>query len=68
MKEGLFNALLSVFSWGLFMNTGTDNQATHCLIIREAVLPDRTNRNHNIVFVDPDGTGFCEGFSNLEGE
>jgi hypothetical protein len=68
MKEGLFNALLSVFSWGLFMNTGADNQATHCLIIREAVLPDRTNRNHNIVFVDPNGTGFCEGFSNLEGE
>jgi hypothetical protein len=68
MKEGLFNALISAFSWGLFMNTGTDNQATHCLIIREAILPNRTVRNHNIVFIDPTGGGFCEGFSNLEGE
>ncbi len=68
LKEGLLNAFLSAFSWGLFMNTGTDNQATHCLIIREAILPNRTNRNHNIVFIDPNATNFCERFRNLEGE
>jgi hypothetical protein len=68
MKEGLLNALISAFSWGLFMNTTTDNQATHCLIIWKAILPDRTFRDRNIVFIDPTSTGFCEMFSNLAGE
>lgn len=68
MKEGLFNALISAFSWGLFINTGIDNQATHCLIIREAILPNRTIRDHNIVLIDPTGKGFCERFKFLEGE
>jgi hypothetical protein len=65
MKEGLLNALISAFTWGLFMNTATDNQATHCLIIMEAALPDRTSRHHNIVFIDPTGTGLCERFNNI---
>ena len=68
LKEGLLNALLSAFTWGLFMNSGADNQATHCLIIRSAILPNRTSRNHNIVFIDPSGTSFCEPFKNLQGE
>jgi hypothetical protein len=67
MKEGLLNALISAFSWGLFMNTATANQATHCLIIRDAALPNRTYKNHNIVFIDPTGSGFCEGFLKLAG-
>lgn len=66
LKEGLLNALLSAFTWGLFMNTATDNQATHCLIVREAALPDRTSRRHNIVFIDPNRTSFCERFINLD--
>jgi hypothetical protein len=65
MKEGLFNALISAFSWGLFMNTATDNQATHCLIIRDAALPNRTVNKHNIIFIDPTATSFCERFLNL---
>lgn len=65
MKEGLLNALISAFSWGLFMHTATDNQATHCLILMDAVLPDRTNKDRNIVFIDPTGSSFCEGFLNF---
>ncbi len=68
MKEGLLNALISAFSWGFFMNTGTGNQATHCLIIRKAVLPNRTIKDHNIVFIDPTGKGFCEALRILEGD
>ena len=68
MKEGLFNAPISAFSWGLFMNSATGNQATHCLLVRKAVLPDRTIKDHNIVFIDPTGKGFCEAFRVLEGD
>lgn len=32
-KEGVFNALFSAVTFGLF-NTTTDNQSTHCLVVR----------------------------------
>jgi hypothetical protein len=31
----------------------------------EAALPDRTSRHHNIVFIDPTGTGLCEQINNI---
>lgn len=65
MKEGIFNAALSAFSWGMFMNTATGNQATHCLMIQEAVLPNCTVNEHNIVILDPTGKGYCRYFSEL---
>jgi hypothetical protein len=67
IKEGLLNALISAFSWGIFMNTGIANQATHCLIFREAIWPDRTIRDPNIVFVDPKSSNWCERFVQFEG-
>jgi len=63
-EEGLFNALFSTFSWGLFMHTVTANQATHCMWLRDAVLPNRTRKSDNIVFIDPNSSKFCERFAN----
>lgn len=59
-EEGLFNALLSAHSWGLFMHTAVGNQATHCLWLRDAVLPNRTRTSDNIAFLDPNTTNICE--------
>ena len=65
-KEGIFNALFSAMVFG-FIHTITDNQATHCLLVRprESDSPLVVDRD-NIVFVDPEGTGFCEGFSSIQ--
>jgi hypothetical protein len=62
-EEGLLNALFSAFSWGLFMHTATGNQATHCMWLRDAVLPNLTRKRDNIAFIDPNSTGICERFT-----
>lgn len=62
-EEGLLNALFSAFSWGLFMHTAIGNQATHCMWLRDAVLPNRTRKSDNIAFIDPNSTSFCERFT-----
>ena len=68
LKEGLFNAIISAFSWGLFMNTALANQATHCLLIRQAVIPNCRIKEYNIILLDPSGEKFCSLFRQLEGE
>lgn len=65
IKEGLFRGIFSIFSWGLFMNTVTDNQTTHCLAIWEAIFPNCTIREHNIILINPIFKRWCEIFSNL---
>jgi hypothetical protein len=65
IKEGLFRGIFSIFSWGLFMNTVTDNQTTHCLAIWEAVFPNCTIRKHNIILMNSIFKRWCEIFSNL---
>jgi hypothetical protein len=47
-KEGLFNAVLSAITIGLF-NTTTDNQSTHCLYIIGA--PNLTVDHSNVSLV-----------------
>jgi hypothetical protein len=41
-KEGLFGAWLSAVTLGL-LNTTTDNQSTHCLMIRGGLVVDKPN-------------------------
>ncbi len=56
LKEGLFNALLSAVTLGLY-NTTTDNQSTHCLYIWG--LPQLTVDEHNTSFANLFGDGMC---------
>ena len=49
LKEGLLNANLSGFTFGLFMNTATDNQSTHCLQVLALVPPSAAHQGRNIV-------------------
>jgi len=46
-KEGLFNTFLSAITAGLFFNTTTDNQSTHCLWIIGA-MPNLTVDHSNV--------------------
>ena len=56
-KEGLFNAVLSAVTLGLY-NTTTDNQSTHCLLVRG--LPQLTVDAHNTSLANLFGRGMCE--------
>jgi hypothetical protein len=62
-EEGLLNALFSTFSWGLFMHTAVGNQATHCMWLRNAILPNRSRKSANVTLIDPNATGICKPFS-----
>ena len=55
MKESLLRALFSLVTFGA-MNSTTDNQATHCLLMR-AWLPVYLKNAPNTVLIDPAGTG-----------
>ncbi len=60
-KEGIVNAGLSAFTLSFIMNTTTDNQATHCLVIR-SVLPAIVD-DRNLVLLDALLSGdrsFCD--------
>ena len=57
IKEGLFNALLSAVTLGLY-NTTTDNQSTHCLYIWG--LPQLTVDEHNTSFANLFSRSLCE--------
>jgi hypothetical protein len=46
-KEGLLNALLSAMTFG-WLNATTDNESTHCLLIRGRLILNK----HNLVLLD----------------
>lgn len=64
-KEGIWNTALSAITLGI-MNTTTDNQATHCLLVRGWNISDHWSGEvnvHNTVLVEiffPVGGGICE--------
>jgi len=60
-KEGVANALFSAITLGL-MNTTTDNQATHCLLVRPASGDLAVNRD-NLVVVDSFNNNLCESLT-----
>ena len=65
-KEGLMNALLSAFTLSFMMNTTTDNQGTHCIVVRG--LPTHIVDDHNIALVQGvlgESKGVCDGFSSF---
>lgn len=65
-KEGLFNALLSAFTLTFTMNTTTDNQGTHCIVVRG--WPSRIVDDHNIVLLQGvlgESDGLCNAFARL---
>lgn len=68
-KESLAGALFSVFAFG-FMNTTTNNQATHCIISRG--LPRLTVVKDNIELLDlfliNDDGSICDLFNKFLGE
>ncbi len=57
-KEGLFNAPLSAITLGLY-NTTTDNQSTHCLLVR-GLLPALTVDIHNTSLANLFGKEMCD--------
>ncbi len=68
-KEGIFNAALSAVTLGI-MNTTTDNQATHCLLVRGWNIPQLWSGEvnvHNTVLAEgisqiffPNEVGLCD--------
>jgi hypothetical protein len=65
-KEGLFNAFLSALTLTFTMNTTTDNQGTHCIVVRG--LPTHIVDDHNIALVQGvlgESSGVCEKFAGL---
>lgn len=65
-KEGLFNAPLSAFTLGVMMNTTTDNQGTHCIVVRNAVASLLVDED-NTVLIQAFLKGFCEIFGRFLG-
>jgi len=64
LKESLFNAIFSAITLG-FLNMTTNNQTTHCLLIR-AFMPAYLVDTANTVLIDPAGTGYCHQFSTVQ--
>lgn len=65
-KEGLFNAWLSALTLSFTMNTTTDNQGTHCIVVRG--LPSHIVDEHNIALIQGvlgESDGFCDAFKSL---
>lgn len=64
-KEGLLNAPLSALTFSLLMNATSENQGTHCIIVRglPALRVDRDNKVLFNLFLP----SFCEAFSKLLG-
>jgi hypothetical protein len=63
-KEGRFNAILSALTLSFIMNTTTDNQGTHCIVVRG--LPTHIVDDHNIALVQGvlgESKGVCDGFA-----
>jgi hypothetical protein len=63
-KESLFNAALSAITFG-FMNNTSQNQATHCLMIRAFPTSYRVD-SPNTVLIDPTGEGYCASVSGIQ--
>jgi hypothetical protein len=65
LKESLQRALFSALTLG-FLNMTTNNQTTHCLLVR-AFVPAYLVNTANTVLIDPTGTGYCERFLAVQG-
>jgi len=61
-KEGIFNALLSAITLGM-LNTTTDNQSTHCLLIRGVFPPIQ---HSNLVLTGAFNPRACRGFTQVQ--
>ncbi|HLL70150.1 MAG TPA: DUF6519 domain-containing protein [Pyrinomonadaceae bacterium] len=61
-KEGFFNAILSAMTFGM-LNATTDNQATHCLLIRG--WPQLVVSNPNIILQTLTSRSLCDRFDQV---
>jgi hypothetical protein len=64
-KEGIFNAALSAMTFGM-LNTTTDNQATHCLLIRG--WPQLVVSEPNIILQSLSTQSFCDRYKAVQRE
>jgi hypothetical protein len=64
-KEGLFNAALSAMTFGI-LNTTTDNQSTHCLLIRG--WPGLVVKEPNVILQTLSSKALCDRFNAVQSD
>lgn len=64
-KEGFFNAALSAMTFGM-LNTTTDNQSTHCLVIRG--WPNLVVNEPNVILQSLSSESLCARFNQVQRE